>query len=622
MRPVPTCARARLLVAPTLARLGPLLLALLSAPALAIASSRVVHGIGDTDEPAVAAIAVRDTDGSLVQDCSGTLIGCRHVLTAAHCVCHGDYAEDCPAPDPSRFVVFLPSGGLYDVEAVELSSDYEFAVRDDVAVLRLEQAVERIVPETINTARRVPVGTVAKVAGFGSTADGANDAGLLRSGSVVTTPCPDDVPDRRHVCWRFDTAEGAAASASATCYGDSGGPLFADVGAGRVVAGIDSGFDGRCVRNTHGFDTSVFDVRYFIAGVAGDDLGTERCGEGLAHVGDPGSQVTVLSGSLGFAPGPRRCRRKAAAAASAWWERVLDGHRRCLDARAAGDPEHPCARADAIQAKADRRLQRSLTGRACNAEAVQSAGLRATCQGAAEDAGLAACLVVEADSAISALLETTHGAGPVLPPALAACREATAGAASDYAKAQARSRLVCRRLADRGPDRGCLAAEIDAAEQRARQRLSQTVASACDEAEVAALVDARAFGEPCDAVADRVELIDCLGAAAALAATEMAQVWAPSVFEDLVVFDVSPGTTLLRVSLAGTEDYGGVFHLSAAAGRTPTSGAPSSTLASPFQTLEIATPTAGPWYAHIGPGGAPGSTVGAWQLTVTAFTDP
>lgn len=264
-------------------------------------SPRIVNGTPTTAYAAVGALLMQDPQDPERYDglCTGTLIGCRTFLTAAHCVCpeSTDNAAACLAQgttDPAMLHVFFQNGGIQPVESVAIDPDYSFAEHGDAAVVRLTAPAAGILPAPINTTRKVPLGTRGLIIGFGSTGGPpflSSDYGVKREGRVTTSACSDGIPDAAHVCWTFDGTD------ASTCSGDSGGPLAVDVGDGPVVGGITSGglsFD--CSAPDEVFDTDVFVVRDWIESqLASDTAGP--CGD-LPPVGGDGAAVKSTSGAL------------------------------------------------------------------------------------------------------------------------------------------------------------------------------------------------------------------------------------------------------------------------------------------------------------------------------------
>lgn len=305
------CAHPSRLNPATPSRVGALLLVgiligvgLNSVAAAAAVQPRIVNGRTTFDYPAVGLLLLYD-DSSLSAPaafCSGTLIGCRTFLTAAHCVCpdNTDNAASClqrGLTDPATMRVWLPHGGYFGVTSSTIHPDYTFARQGDVAIVHLAEPVTSIAPLPINTQDRPPNGTRGTLVGYGTTGGfrRPDDAGIKRQGPMTSGTCTQDLPNETLLCWDF---QGTDAS---TCEGDSGGPLFMDLGAGQVIAGITSGgssFD--CTPPDLPFDTDVFVHREWILEQAGTDLGTTACGD-TSPIDQSPSQIFELGGSLSAA---------------------------------------------------------------------------------------------------------------------------------------------------------------------------------------------------------------------------------------------------------------------------------------------------------------------------------
>lgn len=209
--------------------------------------------------------------------CTGTLIGCRTVLTAAHCVCPSGV---CATPP----FVFFQHLGPVAVQSAVVHPDYQPLTQfspaiHDLAVLRLAAPAENLPIAGVNAGGRVPHGSTVGLLGFGRTEDGPGASGILRAGEAVTTQC--DQHGNLNLCTRFDAPVGAPGADSNTCQGDSGGPIVA---AG-VVSGVVSGGNATCLPPDHTWSADVFVDRAWIAGAAAGDLGSQCPSPRVGEVG-------------------------------------------------------------------------------------------------------------------------------------------------------------------------------------------------------------------------------------------------------------------------------------------------------------------------------------------------
>jgi Trypsin/Bacterial pre-peptidase C-terminal domain len=256
---------------------------------------RIVNGLTTHGYPTTGALlygADLDSSGTW---CSGTLIGCETFLVAAHC------ALDLT---PSHYRVYLQHAGLVPVVSVTRHPSYlniDFPLFD-VAVIKLGTRVTGITATPINQTDPAPfIPHSGTIVGFGQTVGLGNDYGIKRVGQIQTALCPLDLPagatDDDVVCWNFLAPQGPAGTNSNTCNGDSGGPLFLDLGSGPVVAGTTSGGSSEnCLPTDSSYDANIFTHRAFILGELGADS-TAACG-GLAPVGDAQTTEMAFDGVL------------------------------------------------------------------------------------------------------------------------------------------------------------------------------------------------------------------------------------------------------------------------------------------------------------------------------------
>ncbi len=289
--PRQTVRRALAPLAVAIALLAP------ATPAAATPLPRIVNGLDTQSYPAVGAMlcagsAINDNNAQLC--CSGTLIGCQTFLTAAHCV-DGDL-------NASHYWVYLQHGGLFSVSAVAEHPNANFPIAD-VAVLKLAAPVTGIAPMPINTVNNpasVGFNLAGTIVGFGQTTGSANNYGIKRYGKIATLSCnPAQAGgnDTQLVCWDYLNPVGPPGQDSNTCNGDSGGPLFLDLGSGDTVAGTTSGGTANnCLQGDNAFDANVYTYRSFVQTQLGADS-TASCGAS-GQVGDAGVQVIADGGTL------------------------------------------------------------------------------------------------------------------------------------------------------------------------------------------------------------------------------------------------------------------------------------------------------------------------------------
>ena len=300
--------RRRLLAASRTAAAAALLVLAVAPGAMADSVSfggdaRIVNGLPTQSFPTTGALLHSTsaiTDDNAESWCSGTLIGCRTFLTAAHCV-RGD-------TNTSHYQVYLQHGGLYAVSTIRIHPSYNADYSgNDLAVLKLATPVTGIDPTTINTTHdleAIGVGLGGTIAGFGRSGgagSGSNDYGIKQVGAIVTGDCDTDETagesNDKLVCWNYESPIGPAGVDSNTCNGDSGGPLFMTFEGETELVGVTSaGVALNCTAYDHSWDASVYYNRAWIASQIGTDS-TATCG-GLSTVEAEGATTVALEGSL------------------------------------------------------------------------------------------------------------------------------------------------------------------------------------------------------------------------------------------------------------------------------------------------------------------------------------
>ncbi len=169
--------------------------------------------------------------------CTGTLIAPEWILTAAHCV-EGETATGIKIRFDDDDVNNTSGGTEVAVAEVHAHPGYNgFDWDNDIALLKLAAPQTDRTPTPIHRGVAAP-GTSMIQVGFGSTDDNDTGAGILHELTTTSIDCTGTgdptISGTNVVC--FDQRDG-----NGTCYGDSGGPSFVDVGGSLEVAAITSG---------------------------------------------------------------------------------------------------------------------------------------------------------------------------------------------------------------------------------------------------------------------------------------------------------------------------------------------------------------------------------------------
>ncbi|MBL1262626.1 S1 family peptidase [Candidatus Methylomicrobium oryzae] len=464
----------------------------------AVPQPSIVNGRTTQDEPAVGALLLSLAPGAsppaYAGICTGTMIGCRSFLTAAHCVCENArpflnsfLSEACEPRLATDLRVYLQNSGIHPVSAVHVHPAFEFGVASDIAVLTLALPEQGIPPAAINTAGTPAAGTPGGIVGFGMTSGTADDYGIKRTGNIITANCADaDLPQPANICWKYQ--EIAGRTDSNICFGDSGGPLFIDRGIGRVIAGVSSGVFDDCGIDSFSFGTNIYLNRSYIN--------------------------SKLAGSLDESG---KCRIDIRNRLKKYINIVYDAKKQCIDAALSGKTVLADCLSGKAQAKVDKAQAALGTNKLavrCPAEVIENSKLGGACADAADPAQLSGCLVAAGNDAVARMLDVQYAEAelPIAGKALAECQKTVSGAAKNYFFKNLRLLNQCEVRIDkaRAAVAGCPLPSTLAAQEKFAASLQKKILKACPEGTVAALVaGGDRFGGGCDAKSDAAMLAEC-----------------------------------------------------------------------------------------------------------------
>lgn len=187
-------------------------------------------------------------DGFALGYCSGTVIGQKAVLTAAHCL----------SSDVAKVRVGFGTKE-FTASSFKASPDYNGTSSNsiDVGVILFSDALGQPIAPILSS-RDAVVGEAAVIAGYGQ--DLYGQFLVLRAGSTSISAVGPVYLQNNY-----------GATSSSACSGDSGGPMLVSVNGSWVVAGVTSSVSGSCIAGANFYiNLRNGQARSFVLGLVPD----------------------------------------------------------------------------------------------------------------------------------------------------------------------------------------------------------------------------------------------------------------------------------------------------------------------------------------------------------------
>jgi len=187
--------------------------------------------------------------------------------------------------DPKYLAAYFHDEGPLTIKQIIIDPQYDWP-KKDLAIVKLQAAVPDIAPVSLNKSGPVKTGTLGWIVGFGIHGPFKNgkfqaggpilgSQGLKLWSTIKTGNCSKAHAKDDLICWKYELSLGDQLLGT-TCEGDSGGPLFAEIGSDWRLVGVTSGGPINCqpvskgrVSTAEAFDVDIFANVSWIMSAAG-----------------------------------------------------------------------------------------------------------------------------------------------------------------------------------------------------------------------------------------------------------------------------------------------------------------------------------------------------------------
>lgn len=212
------------------------ILAVVTAGSAAPAMMLITHGTPVDDKRDYTAVVGLTYNGERTPRCTGVLIEPDVVVSAGHCICEADangfavagvfVGNDPTTDDPQKHGYYFTVLKWRTAYSCDRPEDQD---GNDLAVLKLDRAVEGIRPVPIASSGLANAASTGLIVGFGATDSSGTSIDYRKEIArvpVVTNNCASADDGKKYGCQSTRELVAGIVGGPDTCFGDSGGPLL------------------------------------------------------------------------------------------------------------------------------------------------------------------------------------------------------------------------------------------------------------------------------------------------------------------------------------------------------------------------------------------------------------